>query len=259
MDETHNSGIRNTPQPFDYESRVKEAVRKNQADVVKLFNELSLASMKTQQDQLYKRLETYAKNVEHPLEEIYQIAKTTPAFAKNFALDPKKQNIYEDLAYGRILNMDAVSNPYRPPAGGKNSLVIEKSSRKLMLRSKVAKGSPTTKSVDFVWQAGGALWFASHKYTLEGGGAQDNQFKDLCTYLEYSPHDAPKIDPETFAYSEEGLPAYFVALADGAYYNNTGASKIKRIDEIKAYSNGSTKFACPVDDLEKLFERVRGF
>lgn len=254
MDQSNGSGIRSAPKsPFNYEARVKAALRANQLAIVDKFDSSTVESLKSLDPQLYKRLETYSKNVNHSIEEVHALASERPLFAKHFAIDPKKQNIYEDIAYERIKDIPGVSNIRRPAAGGRESIVIEKLTRKVLKRSEVPAKSPTTKSVDFIWETNGIIWFASHKYTLEGGGAQDNQFKDLCTYLEYAPDKAPRINPDSYVYDEDkGLPAYFVALADGPYYMKKGTNGSTRLNELKHYANGITKFACPIDYLSDI-------
>lgn len=52
--------------------------------------------------------------------------------------------------------------------------VIEKNELKLY---------PKAKTIDFEWDYKGYKIYASHKYTKDRGGAQDNQYKDLQEFI----------------------------------------------------------------------------
>ena len=106
-------------------------------------------------------------------------------------------------------------------------------------------GNPAAKTIDFQWQTGKYTVYATHKYTKESGGAQDNQYSDLHLFIKEANESHSSDDA-------------FVAIADGPYYNlpNTirGATKI---ESLRQASNKRNVFACTMDDLSKLLARLQ--
>ena len=92
-----------------------------------------------------------------------------------------------------------------------------------------------TKTIDFYWKYKGKIFYASHKYTRQGGGSQDNQYKNLKEFIKQA-NDSNKKDE------------YFIAIADGEYYQERG-----RIGNLKDDANNSKVcYACTTDELENL-------
>ena len=73
--------------------------------------------------------------------------------------------------------------------------------------------------------------YATHKYTLDGGGAQDNQYMDLHAFInETNQSRAPQ--------------AIFIAIADGPYYGTRDTLRnATRIEALRQAANGKTVFA----------------
>ena len=110
---------------------------------------------------------------------------TSMVVASKFCKDPGRQNISEKLA-AKALNLDKL------PAMGKNCIRFNDNG------DIVSESVGNTKSADFLYNG----YYATQKYTMEKGGAQDNQRNDVIDFL------------------KRGSQKYKVAaIVDGAYWD----------------------------------------
>ncbi|MDA7958173.1 MAG: hypothetical protein MPI95_03665 [Nitrosopumilus sp.] len=166
-------------------------------------------------------------------EDIMEAMEREPMMRWYFVKDPKKQNIYERVAAEYLRAMELVIN-FR-----------HLTSRELLLAGGMTMGTnearqrgadPRAKSIDFRWTTGTHTVFASHKYTEESGGAQDNQYRDLLDFMEEARRStAPDV--------------VFIAIADGPFYDTQDERlNCRRIDCLR--SRGSRRvFAGRIDDV----------
>lgn len=162
--------------------------------------------------------------------------KDNKIVAASFAKDPSKQNFYQTQALFFLNSMEFVERAEQLPSSGSNSIFI--------VDGKLLKGSEILekknhKSIDFkITLKNRRIIFASHKYTKESGGAQDNQRNDLINFV----FEAEKYPNNDFI---------FALIADGEYYKkdktwiefvkNKADSKVRILtmenfeDEIKNY------------------------
>lgn len=127
-------------------------------------------------------------------------------FANFFAKDPIRQNIYEKSAYDHIINMNGVNKELSINYPNSKQLFTE--------NGKLVNNRPAgSKSIDFrIVLNNGTIIFISHKFINDNGGAQDNQFNDVYSFVRNSIGASEK-------YSETGHPnVYFIALCDGKYF-----------------------------------------
>lgn len=104
-----------------------------------------------------------------------------------FAKDPGKQNISENII------IDLIGSK-KMPASGKNCVRFDKDGT---ITSKATAG--VSKSVDCMYLD----YYATQKYTMEEGGAQDNQFADVVLFLENG-----------------SIKNKVAAILDGGYWDN---------------------------------------
>ena len=71
----------------------------------------------------------------------------------------------------------------------------------------ILKHSKPSKSLDFMWLTGSTICYAMHKYTKEGGGNQDSQYKEMLALLR-----------NFLPCEEEGI--ILMIIVDGPYYNS---------------------------------------
>jgi hypothetical protein len=246
------------------EKNINKAWQDNRKTVLESLNGNSLKELKESDPQLIKRLSSHGQKYGYTLEEVYKQARRNKYFGETFAVDPKKQNIYENLAFERIKENKSVSSLIKPPGGGADSVIIEESTGLLTTRGKLKElgreDAETTKSADFIWIAHGTLFVASHKYTQESGGGQNHQRDDLAKFLNAVPEKTQYASPSSVLYHHEDetmLPVVFIAFADGPYYiedNKSGNGT--KLDKLKARSEGHNKYVITMDSLPNLISEI---
>lgn len=170
-------------------------------------------------------------------------------FAIVFMKEPNKQGFHENLAAQYILSFPVVSNFKILPKSGNKALVIANGK----IENFTIKGKKT-KSIDFEWiiqtKSGKNIkCYASHKYTKEDGGSQDNQHNDLCHFMDQ-------------ANTTEDENIIFFAICDGEYYQkmvvDEGCSRLELMN--KNYGQNDKTKALTInqlyDELLQIIENI---
>ena len=134
--------------------------------------------------------------------------RTNQVFAAKYAKDPVKQTIHQKVAADWTRSLPFVSNFSSLPSSGPNALYLQRG--RLVFKPDLYQGSQS-KSIDFKWQVNSTPIFeiyATHKFTRNTGGSQDNQFNDLKSFAEHAKEYSPKRDEFR----------RFLLLCDGPYY-----------------------------------------
>lgn len=165
---------------------------------------------------------------------------TDDTFALQFIKDPAKQSIHQRVAAEHIRTKIPLVEEFKtPPSGGSKALYV--------VRGMYVEGSTLHaatnnhgKSIDFMWsytKAGKTLRvFATHKHTKEEGGSQDNQFADIKRFL-------------SEAQSCKNVDVLFLAICDGAYYQNPYNKRATRLQALAEDNPGPRTRACTIGDL----------
>lgn len=169
-------------------------------------------------------------------------------FALRFAKDPLKQSIHQALAADFIQTDLApiVADFQQLPSGGQGSICLTQDGAILSFEGLAESGgAKSVKTVDFSWSFpaktadGKALkFYASHKHTADEGGNQDNQHKDLWTYLSAAKQcQSPGI--------------FHLAIADGPFYQRNDRQKgISRLEAMNDGRSARSRWgACTVNQL----------
>lgn len=226
--------------PRNYEEEYENAIQnKNRENANAVLNELHTKGFKKKINNFCKKHGFYEDDI---IALIKSESKASEIVRALFAKDPKKQNIFEKMAceFIKEMGVDEFENLPNNELIVNNGAVIERKT----FKSK--GGTAQAKTIDFKWKYRGATFYASHKYTKEGGGAQDNQYKDLQAFIK----DA---NPTTLANT------YFIVIADGPYYNTRDAEMGKsRIDTLKSRAHAPAVHACTMGELEALMKKIVG-
>lgn len=111
--------------------------------------------------------------------------------------------------------------------------------------SQKSKVNPPPKTIDIVYQHCKSTYYVSHKYTKDEGGSQGKQYKDLQRFIE---HANLSNEDDT----------YFIAIGDGNFYlNQNGHVDISRINRLKKLANNKNVFACRMEELQPLMEKLK--
>lgn len=132
--------------------------------------------------------------------------------ASFFIKDPGRQNVSEQAMIDVLKSIKIISNASSLPNSGPNS--------RYLIDGKVVKNSKIgIKSIDFQFTYKNYKAAATLKYTKESGGAQDNQFNDVVTFLQNS--------------FTEDKNLLILAILDGEYYTPEKISTLKNINPSK--------------------------
>ena len=149
-----------------------------------------------------QKLQNYAERHQHEFETILYKAKTDDIFAEQFAIDPIKQSIHEKTAAAHIKKtLPLCFNFQNLPT---NALYLHQ-----LAPLPTESNFSHSKSIDFSWDyslgTSSLNAYATHKFTDQEGGAQENQYNDLIRFIEEaSPLHTPSLG--------------FFVLCDGPYY-----------------------------------------
>ena len=192
-----------------YEEEAKKRIKNNMKDVLKNIKEYQ------------KNLEKYAEKFELEIEFLLnQILKS-----------PTKQNYQENTAKKYILQNYPEFKDFKIlPKNSTKSLYIANG---LIIDKNNLSTNNHTKSIDFQWKYLKFNIYATHKYTKESGGAQDNQYKDIISFLEHAKQHT----------KGENL---FVAICDGEYY-----LKNNRLNDLKTKVLNTNCVVCTIETLKK--------
>ena len=103
----------------------------------------------------------------------------------------------------------------------------------------------TSKSLDFYWEVKVdnevLKFYATHKYTNEGGGAQDHQYNEIISFL----NNANQVKKSNIS---------FLAISDGNYYTNPYKGTTK-LEYLKEHFSGQRTEAIAIKELDGLIDR----
>lgn len=156
-----------------------------------------------------KKIKNYSSKYNLDKDYILDNIANNYTFAINFITDPSRQTSHQIYAAEWIEhNLFFIKGFHILPAGGESAKYVIDG--KIESNHKNETGGVKTKSIDFEWYYefnGKKLnFYASHKYTKDCGGSQDNQFKDADNFLtEGQRNQRPK-------------EQIFVVITDGPYY-----------------------------------------
>lgn len=193
---------------LDYEGLFKKALQKN-------IEQLQI-DLRNNEKNIGIKIENWSKKFGLNPSVVRKKIVDDNVFSLHYIKDPSKQNFYEKLAAKHIEGFLNVKNFKNLSGSGTNALVIHNGL--LLLRNNVT--AETVKTIDFEWDYKGTKCYATHKYTKNFGGAQDNQYKDVRDFMKN-------------ARGNNQEKVLFFAICDGDYYQK----KVRRSSKIEALNS----------------------
>ncbi len=217
----------------DYEWPIRLAKENNLKDIRKNI---------TRSDYM-KKFKNYASKYGLPLNDIIQKVIEDDVVACFFTKDPQKQSIHEKTAAKFIKDNKHVVNFKKLPASGANSLFLHNG--EIISKKEHDRLKLTSKSLDFYWEVKVdnevLKFYATHKYTNEGGGAQDHQYNEIIGFL----NNANEVKKPN---------VFFLAISDGEYYTNPYKGTTK-LQYLKDHFSGQRTEAIAIKELDALIDR----
>ena len=174
-----------------------------------------------QEKNINKKITTYAWRFGHNEDKIREKIRNDEMFAAHFATDPKKQKLHEIAAADWLSKIPSIEKFESLPSSGRGSLYVATDGE-----IQEGRGRAPGKSLDFRWFTKGKTCIASHKYTDQTGGAQDQQFNEMIELLKRF---------RSCAQTDYAL----IVIVDGAYYTERKMQKLKshiRNDELRSFA-----------------------
>jgi len=209
---------------IDYEGEIKKKRLENIQRVQR--------EARNPQKQLFEKINNFRERHSNSWtnDELIEKIKTDEIFAAVFAVDPAKQNLYENLAADFIRNIDGVENFINLPNQTKMFVV---NGEITSIRSNEVK------SIDFTWNVGEYTIYSSHKYTGTGTGtAQKHQYFEQRNFMR---NCLDSKDPHVI----------FLAICDGPYYERFGC-----IEELNNDFRTPNSIALTSRDLPRFCESL---
>ena len=191
------------PKPPDYDEIEVEQWRENAKEVV--------PNLEKKEENLVRRIKTYIWRFGFSRSDVESKIATDNMFAAHFAKEPRRTGLHEREAAKWLEMLEQVEEFKVLPKSGENAFYISSDGE---VRQNMA-GAPS-KSLDFRWKTGKFTVYASHKYTKEGGGNQDSQYKEISHLL------------EMFQKARESEDVVLLAIVDGPYYTESRMKGLNR-------------------------------
>lgn len=169
---------------------------------------------------LSKKINNYCKKWGYDKEveaELFNKILENDFYATQFAKDPLKQNFAENFQL-KFLNKYKSKDIKKLPSHGKKAYYLI-NGQLITNKTKKPTEGDATKSIDLVRDKPSGKEFYYAKYTNEDGGAQDNQFKDGCLFIQQADKYCSDIKDGT----------KFILLVDGPYYDRKKHSLREKI------------------------------
>ena len=216
----------NKPPP-DYESVELKQWREN-ADAVP-------EELESKSERLLTRIMAFVAKFGFKEPEVSEKVKSDVMFAAHFAKEPRRQGLHEIMAADWIKSIPGVDGFRVLPKSGSKAFYVTSDGD----IDKGIRGSRPGKSLDFFWKTKGIDCYAMHKYTKEGGGNQDSQFKEMVALL------------GNFLKCQDTSCVLFV-IADGQYYPG------KKMDQLRKYTRDRAprSYALPIEELPNILETL---
>lgn len=218
----------------NYEKEYQKMLRKNDLAVVDLLS--------SKDKDLLKKIKNFCKKHGFSEKSLFDEIKKNKFLRAVFSKDPGKQQIHEKIASNFIKKLPSVKN-FKQLSHGALSILSGGVLPKKDVSRMGARGR--AKTIDFRWNTKGKQIYASHKYTKEGGGAQDNQYSDLQEFIN-------EANRSTLSNT------FFLAIADGDYYSTRDANaNMTRIEYLKNLANRRNVFAIQINELNNWLNKIK--
>ena len=162
---------------------------------------------------LLKKIDTYVKRFDYTHEQVRGKIDIDPMFAASFAKEARRTGFHEETAAQWLKAFPSVQDFTTLPKSGANALYVTGDGE--VRRGSEIQGRPS-KSLDFRWRTGTTTCYAMHKYTREGGGTQDNQYREMRELLQ-----------QFLRCPDESC--ILIVIVDGPYYTEARMATLRRI------------------------------
>ena len=214
---------------INYEDEIKRKRKENVKEFKRALNDIE------NNQKLKEKLLSWCDRYDYDFDELMRKLKKADdiLIIGQFAKDPGKQNIHEDMAFDYLLKLPIISKQIHLSKGKNAKYVVGG-------KIKEEKGTANIKSLDcyfcYEYKNSKLEFYTSNKYTKSSGGAQDNQFNDLQEFMK-----------EARDVTDKNI--FLMAVADGDYYQKKYEEFKNRIDYFNERYKGTRVIALTSNEI----------
>lgn len=167
-----------------------------------------LARIRSEYDGLQLKIANFARKWGYDVEHVRNaLRERHEFFSLCFVKEPGKQTFHQHFAAEWLRALPFIEHLVELPSSGRHALYIDNSGE--IISGYEKKNRKLSKSIDFKWEYHFKdrclTFYATHKYTKDSGGSQDNQYKDVQEF-----HSAARncVEPDLL----------LLSITDGPYY-----------------------------------------
>ncbi len=224
--------VKHSPPP-DYKSIERLEWKKAHEDVTQ--------EAESRTGRLIKRVRGFMWRFGYRENDVLQKIRTDSMFAAWFAKEPRRTGLHEVAAAGWIETLPWVSDFEVLQKSGKNALKVSSDGN---IESETNRRKLPGKSLDFRWRTGGKTFYAMHKYTQEGGGNQDSQYKEMAELM------------KCFLQCQN-RDVVLLIIVDGAYYEERDRQRITELRKNQRETPPKS-YVFPLGEIPELLEQYTG-
>lgn len=203
--------------------------------------------IKKEKEDLEVKIRNFAEKWSFEEQFIMNELKTNELLLLSFVKEPGKQTFHQHFAAKYLSTLPLIENFEQLPSGGNEALYV--------VNGKIVKGKDkddqiTGKSIDFKWEytfnEKTLTFYATHKYTKNSGGSQDNQYKDV---QEFHTESRNCINENILLLSITDGPYYLLKETSVKKQNLTKLEYLSK--QYKGFRNLATTMNTLIKDISK--------
>jgi hypothetical protein len=211
---------------LDYEKNIKQKWKANAKEVPALVKKNDIDTL--------RQIKTYSERFDEPQKKIKNKILADTMFANCFAKDPVRQTTHEKIACDYLSRHTNVLQKFcKLSQFGKDAVYLTDNG---IFQEFEKTGKKIGKALDFYWENNGKMFYASHKYTKDSGGAQDHQFNEQAGLLR-------KFKENT------NTNEYLFVICDGKYYTENKINFLKDLTSKRS-------FVVSIDKVISVVEKI---
>ena len=218
-------------------------------DFDRLERQINLANLDEMYDEIIQRSDRLQTRVAHfadrsgiPEEQFWSVLRSEPdgPLAAVLACEARRQNVHVKFVAEHLITLNDVDQFRKLPSTGPNACYVDESGI-IVTGTQLGRLPRPSKPLDFQWKTGGITCYAAQRYTKEGGGNQDKQYREILALLSHFQKSTAK-----------GIALF--ALVDGPYYNSDRLAHLRNMTRFRE----PRSYVTSVNELQTILSSLAG-
>lgn len=217
--------------PPDYEAIERDEWKKAESEVQE--------EAEKRTHRLLKRISTYIYRFGYDEDSVVRKIIQDHMFAAHFSKEPRRTGLHEAAAANWLKSLPNVNGFEVLNKSGPKSLKVSSDGN---IESETAGKNLPGKSLDFRWSTGHRTCYAMHKYTKEGGGNQDSQFKEMLELM------------KRFTFCQDRQVVLLI-IVDGNYYKENNHRQLNKLRRLESQGEPSS-YAVGIEEVPDILASI---